>query len=194
MKLYMIRHGESTANDEKKHAGWGQVPLTEKGREDAKKAGALLEGIAFDRIYVSDLIRAQETMELALPGAEGIVTPLLREIGVGELSGQRITDCTEKYGESYLANKAVYNFAPYGGEDHDMHQARIRYFADQVAKSEEGTVAAFCHAGSVRCMLEVVLDRWCSPKDYPIYNGSVSIFEYADGKWTCLEWNKTEKE
>ena len=192
MKLYMIRHGESTANEGKMHAGWGQVPLTEKGREDARKAGTLLEGVAFDRIYVSDLIRARETMALALPDAEGVVTPLLREIGVGELSGQRIPDCTEKYGESYLANKAEYNFAPYGGENHEMHLARIRYFADKVAKEENDTVAAFCHAGSIRCMLEVVLEKRCLPKDYPIYNGSVSIFEYADGQWTCLEWNKTE--
>ena len=87
MKIYMIRHGESTANAERKHAGWAQVPLTERGRADAIAAGALIEGLHFDRVYVSDLIRARETMELALPNTEAIESPLLREISVGELAG-----------------------------------------------------------------------------------------------------------
>ena len=60
MKLYMIRHGESTANAEGKHAGWGQIPLTDKGRDDARHAGTLLEGVTFDRVYVSDLLTTNE--------------------------------------------------------------------------------------------------------------------------------------
>ncbi len=192
MKLYMIRHGESTANAEHKHAGWGQIPLTEKGREDALRAGELLRGIHFDRIWVSDLIRAKETMALALPHAEATETPLLREIGVGELSGQTIQECTEKYGEPYLRNKADYNFVPFGGENHEMHLARIRSFAEMIEQDDASVVAAFCHAGSIRCMLDHVYGGWHKAKDYPVINGSVSIFEYSDGKWTCLEWSKTE--
>lgn len=193
MKLYMIRHGESIANAEGKHAGWWQVPLTEKGREDARLAGTRLEGVELDRIYVSDLLRAKETMELALPTVEDAVeTPLLREISVGELAGRRVAECPEIYGDAYLTNKEDYNFVPYGGENHEMHLARVSFFAEKIAKSEEGTVAAFCHAGTIRCMLEVALGVRCLPKDYPIRNGSVSVFEYKDGAWTCLAWNKTE--
>ena len=194
MKLYMIRHGESTANAEGKHAGWGQIPLTDKGRDDARHAGTLLEGVTFDRVYVSDLLRARQTRELALPGAEAIETPLLREIGVGELSGHRAEDCRARYGETYVENKAVYNFAPYGGENHEMHMARVGFFADRVAKEGMDTVAAFCHAGTVRCMLELTLGRLCMPREFPLANGSVSVFEYADGKWSCIDWNRTEKE
>lgn len=194
MKLYMIRHGESTANAEKKHAGWAQIPLTEKGREDAKLAGKLLHGIQFDRIWVSDLIRAKETLSLALPDAEATETPLLREIGVGELSGKTIAECTELYGEPYLREKVNYNFVPFGGENHEMHLDRVRRFADTVAKDGADTVAAFCHAGSIRCMLDHVEGVFHKPKDTPVINGSVSIFEYADGKWSCIAWNQTEAE
>ena len=37
MRLYMVRHGQSVANFNKQHVGWGQVPLTEKGEDDARK-------------------------------------------------------------------------------------------------------------------------------------------------------------
>lgn len=193
MKLYMIRHGESTANAEHRHAGWGQVPLTEKGRADARYAKEILQSIRFDRIYVSDLIRAKETLALALPGAEGIETALLREIGVGELSGHTIADCEVRYGASYLANKAASNYVPYGGENHEMHLERLRSFADRLTKEPCSSVAAFCHEGSIRCMLEISLGHRCSAQDYALlHNGSVSVFEYENGKWSCLFWDKRD--
>ena len=68
MKLYMIRHGQSTANAQHLHAGWAQIPLTDQGMEQARIAGRLLAGIQFDSIYVSDLLRAQQTLTAALPG------------------------------------------------------------------------------------------------------------------------------
>ena len=95
----MIRHGESTANAEKRHAGWAQIPLTEKGRTDALRAKKILSGVKLDKIFVSDLLRAKQTLEIALPGAKGIETPLLREICVGELAGLLITEAAEKYGK-----------------------------------------------------------------------------------------------
>lgn len=68
MELYAIRHGQSAANAVQAHAGWAQVPLTELGREQAAKTGELLKGMEFDRVIVSDLLRAKETAQIALPG------------------------------------------------------------------------------------------------------------------------------
>lgn len=191
MKLYMIRHGQSTANADRLHAGWAQVPLTESGFEDARRAGKLLEGIHFDKIYVSDLLRAKQTMETALPGAEGIVTPLLREISVGDLAGKNASECLEIYGESYLTNKAVHDFIPYGGENSTMHLDRIREFTMQAELDHAPCIAAFCHEGSIRCMLDLVLGYRHNRKEYAMDNGSVSIFELADGRWSLVSWNNT---
>ena len=57
MRLYVIRHGESENNLKKCWTGWYDAPLTEKGRQDARKAGTFLQGITFDKIYASDLSR-----------------------------------------------------------------------------------------------------------------------------------------
>ena len=53
-------------------------------------------------------------------------------------------------------------------------------------------VAAFCHEGSIRCMLDLVLGQRHCRKDYPLDNGAVSIFEFADGHWTLNAWNVTD--
>lgn len=61
MRVYVIRHGESETNLNKKWTGWLDVHLTDKGKDDAKKAGDFLKNIAFEKIYASDLSRAVET-------------------------------------------------------------------------------------------------------------------------------------
>lgn len=191
MKLYMIRHGQSAANAQHRHAGWTQIPLTEQGAAQARAAGRLLKAIRFDSIYVSDLLRAQQTLTAALPGADSITTSLLREINVGELAGKTAGECLEIYGEQYLENKAIHNFVPYGGENDAMHLDRIHRFAVQLERNAQANVAAFCHEGSIRCMLDLVMGQRHCRKDYPLGNGSVSVFEFTEGRWMLLEWNKT---
>ncbi len=191
MKLYMIRHGQSTANEGRLHAGWAQIPLTDRGVEDARRAGSLLQGIRFDKIYVSDLLRAQQTLETALPGAVGVTTPLLREISVGDLVGKRADECLAIYGEQYLTDKAVHNFVPYNGENAAMHLDRIRQFAALAERDDLPCIAAFCHEGSIRCMLDLVLGYRHNRKEYTLDNGSVSVFELKDGRWSLVCWNQT---
>ena len=193
MKLYMIRHGQSTANAQHLHAGWAQIPLTEQGTAQARAAGRLLREIHFDTIYVSDLLRARQTLAAALPDADGITTSLLREINVGELAGKSAAECLAIYGQRYLDDKAVHNFVPYGGEDDAVHLERIRSFAARLEQNPQPYVAAFCHEGSVRCMLDLVMGQRHCRQDYPLDNGAVSIFEFADGAWTLNAWNITDR-
>ena len=82
MKLYMVRHGQSETNLSRCFTGWSQVNLTEQGIADAKRAGEYLKGISFDRIYSSDLIRAVQTAQNAIPGCVPVQLPCLREIGL----------------------------------------------------------------------------------------------------------------
>ncbi|HNS67990.1 MAG TPA: 2,3-bisphosphoglycerate-dependent phosphoglycerate mutase, partial [Mesotoga infera] len=63
-KLVVVRHGESTWNKENRFTGWTDVDLSEKGKEEAKKAGEILkaEGFKFDLAYTSVLKRAIRTL------------------------------------------------------------------------------------------------------------------------------------
>jgi len=67
-RLVLIRHGESQWNMENRFTGWTDIPLSEKGIAEAKKAGKLLKenGFNFELAYTSYLKRAIKTLWLVL--------------------------------------------------------------------------------------------------------------------------------
>jgi 2,3-bisphosphoglycerate-dependent phosphoglycerate mutase len=73
-RLVLIRHGESTWNAQNRFTGWVDVPLSPRGREDARKAARLLDahGIVIDVCFTSLLIRAIETAVICLTEGEGV--------------------------------------------------------------------------------------------------------------------------
>ena len=69
MLVYVVRHGQSESNRDHYFPGKVGVHLTERGIEDAKRAGKILAPITFTHIYASDYIRAIETAQNAIPAA-----------------------------------------------------------------------------------------------------------------------------
>ena len=187
MKLYMVRHGQSETNLARKFTGWAQVSLTEQGFADARRAGAYLQGKNFDRIYSSDLKRAIQTAQTAIPGCEPIQLACLREIDVGDLSMRTFDECLAKYGEGYMEHRRALNFVPFGGENQQMMKERIASFMRMLEEDPCEQAVAFAHAGTLNTALEYVvggLDRG----HVHCVNGSVAAFSYANGRWYLDGW------
>ena len=201
MKLYLIRHGESEANRTASHAGWAQVSLTSKGKDEARTVGIRLREIPRDKIYTSDLRRAMQTHALALPDTAAEVSPLIREVNVGTLAGRLVADCAAEMGEGYLAAKRVFDFTAWGGENYAQFCTRIRTFLEQVAREDVGTVFAFCHGGVIHAVLDMLFSGTLNdgapiPTEIGIDklafacpNCGVFVFEYAKEKWKMRAWN-----
>ena len=191
MLLYFIRHGETEANSSKTHAGWDDTMLTEKGKEQARKVGKALKDISFDKIYSSDLSRAKDTKELALPGADAEICPIIREINVGSLAKRLVVDCVAEYGETYVENKKRLNFKPYGGESYEEFRARAMDFLDMMEKRPHEKVAVFCHGGIVQAVFDIVFGVFADRASLICENCSVSVFEYNGERWKLKTWNYT---
>lgn len=91
--LALVRHGQSLWNHENRFTGFVDVPLTEKGRAEAKQAAQALQGLKFDVAYTSALTRAQETLAIIL-NALGQPIPVIRDATLnerhyGDLQGPR---------------------------------------------------------------------------------------------------------
>lgn len=201
MKLYLIRHGESEANRTATHAGWAQVSLTEKGEEEARAVGERLRQITFDKIYVSDLRRAMQTHALALPDTAAEVSPLIREVNVGALSGRRVEDCKKTLGAPYHDARKIFDFTAWGGENYETVCSRIRTFFRQVEQGDGQTVFAFCHGGVIHAVLDMLFSGALNGTapiptvigiDKPSFacpNCGVFVFEFAEEKWKMCAWN-----
>jgi 2,3-bisphosphoglycerate-dependent phosphoglycerate mutase len=76
--LILMRHGQSMWNAAKLFTGWVDVPLTEKGIEEAIEGGKIIADLPIDEVHVSTLIRAQMTAMLALSQHNGGKTPIFQ--------------------------------------------------------------------------------------------------------------------
>jgi len=108
-KLVLLRHGQSTWNQENRFTGWTDVELTEKGRSEARIAGQLIkeEGYEFDIVYTSLLKRAIATLWAVLEESDQMWLPVYRhwrlnERHYGELQGLNKVETAEKYGEDQV--------------------------------------------------------------------------------------------
>jgi 2,3-bisphosphoglycerate-dependent phosphoglycerate mutase len=108
-RIVLLRHGESTWNQENRFTGWTDVDLTDKGRAEAKAAGQLLkaEGFAFDVAYTSVLKRAIRTLWIALEEMDRMWIPVhhswrLNERHYGALQGLNKAETAAKFGEEQV--------------------------------------------------------------------------------------------
>ncbi len=136
-KLVLIRHGESTWNQENRFTGWTDVDLTPTGIEQAKTSGRLLkeEGWEFDLCYTSVLKRATRTLWHCLDEMDRTWLPVehswrLNERHYGALQGLNKAETARKYGdEQVLLWRRSYDVPPPALQPDDPRCERgdIRY-------------------------------------------------------------------
>ena len=186
MNLYLVRHGQSVPNLENRHSGWTQLPLTAQGLADARRAGQQLRGISFDRIYSSDLRRAIQTAQTALPGCEPTQLPLLRERNVGVLTERYIPDCYAEYGDKYVQCRTTMDFTPFSGENAEHLRARAAEFLHLLESDPCENAVAFTHAGFISALLETVLDVRLDLARIRIPNACVIRFALSETRWQYI--------
>ena len=126
-KLVLLRHGESTWNRENRFTGWKDVDLTDRGVEEARRAGRLLaeEGLLFDVAFTSVLRRAIRTLWIVLDELDLMWIPVhhswrLNERHYGALQGLNKAETAKRYGEDQvLVWRRSYDTPPPALEDGD---------------------------------------------------------------------------
>ena len=189
MKVYVIRHGQSEGNRLEKNCGWSKTPLSELGRRQAARLGEALAGLRFDRVYCSDLVRAQETCALALPGYEPQYSPLLREIGVGELADVPIKENEERFGAMYAEAVQAQDFRPFGGESQEEMRERVQSFFRELEKTDAEKVAVVGHEGTVHQLFNLTVGYPVLLEHLQIENASVSVFSFEKGVWKLVKFS-----
>lgn len=99
-RFYIVRHGESTANLERRIQGHSDYPLSENGRLQAASAGSWFRSRNIARVYSSPLSRARETAGILASAAslpEPQILPELIELDTGKFSGLTVEETKQRY-------------------------------------------------------------------------------------------------
>lgn len=195
--LSLVRHGESTYNAKGVWTGWLDPPLSEIGIEEARKAGEQLKGINFDIAYVSDLLRAKQTLDeilqvlnLEIPTTE---SQALRERNYGDYTEKNKWDIEKQLGEEEF-NKLRRSFdypVPNGESLKDVYNRVVPYYQTEILpKLKEGkNVIIAAHGNSLRALtkyLENISDEKIADLEIP--TGQVIVYQIdSEGKIASKE-------
>ena len=158
-----MRHGQSVYNLENRFTGWVDVPLSNNGIEEAKKAAILLKDFKIDIAYTSKLKRAIDTLQIILDSRKTDPIPVienetLNERNYGDLQGLNKAEVAKQYGdEKVLVWRRSYDVTPPGGESLKDTAARaIPYFRSVICAdlSHGSNVLVVAHGNSLRAIVK----------------------------------------
>ena len=162
--LFLVRHGQSEWNEKNLFTGWKDPKLTQKGVDEARKAGDELRqaGYSFDKMFTSDLFRAQETGRIILEqmGTPSIITikdQCLNERNYGDLAGLNKDEARKKWGNDQVHEwRRSFDIQPPGGESlKDTAERVLPYFKENVIPElEKGSnILIAAHGNSLRALV-----------------------------------------
>jgi probable phosphoglycerate mutase len=149
-RLFLLRHGNTDWSDSRKHTGRTDIPLNETGEQHALFLGARLIGERFARVFVSPLLRARRTCQLAGFAGTCEIDSDLTEWDYGDYEGLLTADVHRTDPDWYL-----YRDGAPGGESPAQVAVRADRFIERV-RPIDGDVAAFSSAQIIR----MIAARW----------------------------------
>ena len=165
LKLWLVRHGETASNASGTFQGQLDVPLNERGEEQARHLARLFATQKFAAIYSSDLQRASRTAELiAIPHQMTLTTDArLRERHYGLLQGKTYAQAEQLLAGGRSAGEGgIGSTTMPGGESISALRRRARAFADDLLRSHPEASATYTllivsHGGLLRVLLTHLL-------------------------------------
>ena len=160
-RVFLIRHGATTLTAEDRFAGETNVPLSDEGREQARRLATRLAQEKVVAVYASDLHRTMDTAAILAEPHQLKVQPRpgLREISHGHWEQMTRREVEKKYPEEAAEwEKDPYTFAPAGGESGLAVTARaLPTLIEIVRECRERCVIVVSHKATIRLLLSSLL-------------------------------------
>ena len=197
MEIYLIRHGETESNKERRYLGWTESPLSELGLRQAEAVGHYLASRGIDELYCSDLNRALHTARVigAGCGLKPIITPLLREIHFGQWEGLTFDEIEKEWGSAinHWLDDPFHKEAPGGESLKDVCDRMSEFLATVSEATADGKrIVAVSHGGSIRAILYNILNlNHTAFWDIKIGNASVTLIRRIEDDFAVDYYNRT---
>ncbi len=195
-RFILVRHGETTWNQEGRYQGQIDTPLSARGLDQGRKVAAALKNIPIDLCYSSPLSRSYDTAKMCMEWHGGHVKTddRLLEINHGLWEGKLAAEIAGDYGNLLAAwrTTVVDVTMPEGENISQVRDRAMAAFRDYALQHQAKTVLVLAHDAvnkAVICdMLDIGLDHfWQIKQD----NTCINVLEYEAGKWRLVLLNST---
>jgi broad specificity phosphatase PhoE len=160
-RLFLVRHGATTATEEDRFSGSSGAELSDLGRWQAARLGERLSQQGLTAAYASPLTRAVDTARIIgdCCGLDPITRDGLREIGHGHWEGLKRKDVEAQFASEYASWEAdPFTFAPEGGESGVGVLARaLPVIREIVTAHPGGRILVVSHKATLRLVLSSLL-------------------------------------
>ena len=201
-KVFLVRHGATSWNKEKRAQGHADIDLNEEGHKQAAAVATELAHIDLDAVYSSDLKRAVDTAS-AIAAAHGLPVQIdkdFREIDQGEWEGLTTDEIRERWPDLWGPDRH-YNARPGGESPQQVRERALAALDRAVEANPNAKIAIISHGGTIRWLSAEALgyDDYRSRRIRGLGNGAmVSIDAERDGgrvvlgNLTRLDGNTTD--
>jgi probable phosphoglycerate mutase len=188
-ELFVIRHGQTLWNQQRRLQGQMDSPLTSEGLKQADSLAERLAHIKFDALYASDLGRTMLTARIVsakLNGQQLYPDIRLRERNFGIFHGLNWEEIMKKFPEEGLREKetnAGY-IIPEGESRMQVLERCTSFMQEMLVKHEGRRILAITHGGIVSSMVRYVLHIPLDvPRRFYLPNAAINVFEYNGNEW-----------
>lgn len=193
MRLYLVRHGQTAWNTERRLQGHTDIELDETGRTQAELVALAFRGAEVERVLTSDLARCYATADrvASVLGLVPEVDPCLKERCFGTLEGNRFEDFHSALeSEVVQSGGSRLDYAPTGGESLRQVWARIGSVAERLHAGIGQTVVV-SHGGTLGLLLARLIDAGPeAAQAFRFSNASVTeLFKRPNGTWAIDRLN-----
>jgi broad specificity phosphatase PhoE len=183
-QIYIVRHGATEWSESGQHTSFTDLPLLEKGREQAAEVADKLAGLEFSLVLCSPLRRARETCELAGFGDRAELDDDLREWNYGDYEGLTTPEIRERDPSWDLWGDGC----P-GGESPPEVGARVDRVIERMQRAD-GEVLAFAHGH----VLRVLTARWLEMEvaagaRFKLAAAGIGVLGYEHGNQVMERWS-----
>lgn len=152
MRVYLLRHGRTAYNDQRRYQGSSDVPLSPAGEAELAPAGFEAQAV-----YVSPMRRAEQTAARLFPGARQVVVDAFREMDFGAFEGRNFQEMERDADYRAWVDGGCMGRCP-GGESRTEFTARVvpafAALVEAMLEQRRERVAVVAHGGVQMAAME----------------------------------------
>ncbi len=193
LQVYLVRHGETQWNAERRIQGQSDSPLTEKGVQQAAQVAERAGTLGITHVIASDLGRTRQTARIIADacGCEVTLEPRLRELDMGVLEKRHIDTLTEEE-ENWrrtLVNGTEDGRIPQGESMQEL-STRVHAALAECLKLPAGSRPLLVsHGIALGCLVSTILGLPAyAERRLRLRNCSLSRIDYQESQWLASGW------